>query len=57
MRLRSWNKVLTFPALATVEADEPSSYADFTAHGDPTEIGEQGNPDKFADIEKPLVKG
>ena len=33
--------------------DEPTSYDDFTAHGEPTEIGEQGDPDKFADIEEP----
>ena len=34
-------------------SDEPAGYEDFTAHGDPTEIGEQGDPDKFADIEEP----
>ena len=33
--------------------EEPAGYSDFTAHGDPTEIGEQGDPDKFADIEEP----
>ncbi len=33
--------------------DEPSDYADFTASGDPTEIGEQGDPDKFEDLEFP----
>ncbi|HAM16559.1 MAG TPA: dicarboxylate/amino acid:cation symporter [Eggerthellaceae bacterium] len=31
-------------------AEEPAGYTDFTAHGDPTEIGEQGDPDKFAGI-------
>ena len=38
---------------ALAPADEPSGYEDFTAHGDPVEIGEAGDPDKFADIEKP----
>ncbi|MBQ9001365.1 MAG: dicarboxylate/amino acid:cation symporter [Eggerthellaceae bacterium] len=37
-------------------AAEPAGYDDFTAHGDPTEIGEAGDPDKFADIEEPLAK-
>ena len=36
--------------------EEPAGYADFTAHGDPTEIGEAGDPDKFANIEEPLAK-
>ena len=36
------------------ETEEPVDYADFTSHGDPTEIGEQGDPDKFAEIEEPL---
>ena len=36
--------------------DEPTGYDDFTAEGDPTEIGEQGDPDKFADIEEPIVE-
>ena len=35
--------------------DEPAGYADFTAEGDPTEIGEQGDPDKFTDIEEPVI--
>ncbi len=35
--------------------DEPAEIADFTAHGDPTEIGEAGDPDKFADIDDPLA--
>ena len=39
-----------------IEIDEPSDISDFTAHGDPTEIGEEGNPDKFANIEVPLTK-
>ena len=39
-----------------VEFEEPAGYEDFTAHGDPTEIGEEGDPDKFADIEEPVVK-
>ena len=41
--------------LAEASADEPAGYADFTAEGDPTEIGEQGAPDKFTDIEEPKV--
>ena len=36
-----------------LEASEPAGYSDFTAHGNPTEIGEQGDPDKFTDIEVP----
>ena len=36
--------------------DEPTGYDDFTVHGDPTEIGEEGAPDKFADIEEPVAK-
>ena len=42
--------------LAEVGVEEPAGIADFTAEGDPTEIGEQGDPDKFADIEKPVVQ-
>lgn len=38
-----------------IEVEEPAGYDDFTAHGDPTEIGEGGDPDKFADIEEPKV--
>ena len=34
-------------------SDEPTGYDDFTAHGDPVEIGQEGDPDKFANIEKP----
>ena len=36
--------------------EEPVGYDDFTASGNPTEIGEEGDPDKFSDIEEPLVK-
>ena len=32
-------------------SEEPAGYSDFTAHGDPTEIGESGDPDKFANTE------
>ena len=39
---------------AGADGEEPAGYSDFTAHGDPTEIGEEGSPDKFADIEEPL---
>ena len=39
--------------IAMTGADEPAGYTDFTAHGDPTEIGEAGDPDKFADIDVP----
>jgi len=35
-------------------SEEPVGYDDFTAHGDPTEIGEEGDPDKFSDIEDPI---
>ena len=31
----------------------PVGYSDFTAHGEPTEIGESGNPDKYADLDIP----
>ena len=37
------------------ESDEPTGYDDFTAEGEPTEIGEAGDPDKFADIDEPIV--
>ena len=36
--------------------EEPAGYDDFTAHGEPTEIGEAGDPDKFAEIEEPTVQ-
>lgn len=42
--------------LVAIDNDEPAGYDDFTAEGDPTEIGEQGDPDKFADIEEPIVQ-
>ena len=35
-------------------SNEPTGYGDFTAHGDPIEIGEQGNPDKFTEVDEPL---
>ena len=35
---------------------EPTGYDDFTAEGEPTEIGEAGDPDKFADIDEPIVE-
>lgn len=41
--------------LAEAATDEPAGYDDFTAQGEPTEIGEQGDPDKFADIEEPTA--
>ena len=47
------------PDLTEVDFDgteEPAGLSDFTAHGDPTEIGEDGDPDKFADIEVPEPK-
>lgn len=43
--------------IAAVELDqlegpaEPADYDDFTAAGEPVEIGEDGNPDKFEDVE------
>ena len=39
-----------------IKVEEPAGYDDFTAHGDPTEIGEGGDPDKFTDIEEPTVQ-
>jgi len=36
--------------------EEPAGYSDFTAHGNPTEIGEDGDPDKFTDAEVPEAK-
>ena len=39
---------------ATSANSEPTGYSDFTSHGDPTEIGEKGDPDKFSEIEDPL---
>lgn len=35
------------------ESAEPVTVGDFTSHGEPTEIGEEGAPDKFAAIEEP----
>ena len=35
---------------------EPAGYTDFTAHGEPIEIGQAGEPDKFANIEEPTAK-
>ena len=35
---------------------EPTTADEFTAHGDPVEIGEAGDPDKFENIEEPLVQ-
>ncbi len=48
------NKLPDIGEDALDETEEPVDYADFTSHGDPTEIGEQGDPDKFAGIEEPL---
>ncbi len=36
-------------------SEEPAGYEDFTAEGDPTEIGEDGSPDKFTEIDEPEV--
>ena len=47
------------PELTEVDfdsTDEPAGISDFTAHGDPVEIGEEGDPDKFANIEVPEPK-
>ena len=38
------------------ETPEPADYPDFTSHGDPTEIGEPGDPDKFRDMEDVLAE-
>ena len=37
------------------ESPEPADYPDFTAHGDPTEIGELGDPDRFREQEDVLA--
>ena len=34
---------------------DPVDYDEFTEHGDPTEVGEQGEPDRFKDMEYPTV--
>lgn len=39
------------------EPSEPTDYAGFTEHGEPTEIGEKGDPDIFQHIEEPKVQG
>ena len=38
------------------ESPEPTDYPDFTSHGDPTEIGEPGDPEKFRDQEDVLAE-
>lgn len=38
------------------EPSEPTDYAEFTEHGEPTEIGEKGDPDIFQHIEEPKVQ-
>lgn len=38
------------------EPSEPTDYAEFTEHGEPTEIGEKGDPDIFQNIEEPKVQ-
>ena len=46
-------------AIDTAELEnsgEPEDYDDFVAEGDPTEIGEQGEPDKFENVEVPGQK-
>ena len=41
---------------ADLEApSDPVDYDEFTEHGDPTEVGEQGEPDRFKDMEYPTV--
>jgi hypothetical protein len=35
---------------------EPTDVDEFTAHGEPTEIGEAGSPDKFEHIDPPEVQ-
>jgi len=40
---------------ALAASTEPAGYDDFTAEGDPTEIGEGGDPNKYADIEEPTM--
>ena len=39
------------------QPQDPVTADEFTAHGDPTEIGEPGDLDKFEDIEVPTVHG
>ncbi len=38
------------------ESPEPADYQDFTSHGDPTEIGEPGDPDKFRNQDDVLAE-
>ncbi len=38
------------------ESEEPVDVDEFTAQGDPTEIGESGDPDKFDDIDEPKIQ-
>lgn len=38
------------------EPSEPTDYVEFTEHGEPTEIGEKGDPDIFQHIEEPKVQ-
>lgn len=40
-------------AHAAEASDVPTGYSDFTAHGEPTEIGESGSPDKYANLDIP----
>ena len=40
-------------AHAAESSDVPTGYSDFTAHGEPTEIGESGSPDKYANLDIP----
>ena len=53
------NKIFNDDTVAAIDLDalnatgEPADYDDFTATGDPTEIGEQGDPDKFEDLTYP----
>lgn len=37
--------------------EEPTEASEFAAHGDPVEVGQTGDPDKFRNIEEPKVHG
>ena len=38
------------------EPESPVDVNEFTAKGEPTEIGEEGSPDIFEDVEEPVVR-
>lgn len=47
-----------YGAISESELDAPTDpvdYDEFTEHGDPIEVGEQGEPDRFKDMDYPTV--